>query len=361
MNKQLTRPSLLALLTLLLFVTAGCDLLGGDDGEDERVTEGIYIANQGDFGTGNGSVTRYDPSTGAVATPVSGLGTIIQSIALYDDALYVLSNTGSRVDVFDAEGSARIGQIPVTNPRYMAAVSPTKAYVTSQLYSGPSMVTIVNPQTLARVDSIIVGGSAEGIALVGKRAFVATGAFGATSEVVMIDTDRDAVVQTIDVDCDAPRYVEADSDGEVWVFCAGTTLFDENWNPVGQTNGAIRVLDGDSGAIVKRIHVDGRIASAGPGQDAFFSPEAELLFAVKNGDRILRFNTRTNELLGEFGPVAGDPIGAVAFDAASNRLYLGRVPGYTEQGAVTVHDLAGTEIAQMTAGIAPAYIALRRK
>lgn len=354
-------------LVLPLLVT-GCELFGSN--EDERDVEaatGVFVANQGNFGDGNGSVTTYDPSTGTVtAAAVGGLGSIVQSIALVDDRLYVTSNTGHRVDVFDASTYERIAQIEdVTSPRYLAVAGPTKAYVTN-LYADAATfsggkVTVVDLTNDTKGVEIEIGGNPEGAVVVGDRLYVANGGFGATSTVVVIDTGTDEVVDEIDVDCDAPRYLAADADDEVFVFCAGQTIYDEDFNPIGQTDGAVRVLDGATGEIVARIAVDGQIATVGPGQDAYAAPEAGVVFAVKNSDTLLQFDTETNALTAEISSIGGDPIGAVAYDAASEQLYVGHVPGFTEGGTVTIHDTDGTQVGSFPAGIAPSYIAFQRR
>lgn len=353
----------LPVLTLLLFLATGCDLLGNED--EEIVTSGVYVTNQGVFGSGSGSITIFDPVTGATSTPETfrGHGAIYQSAEFFGGRLYATANNGDRVHVYDIGTNTLIDSIRVRLPRYMALINPGKMYVTSQTfyYGSPSFVTIVDPRTLEAIDTVEVGGNAEQIALVGDRAYVTTGAFDITKSVVVIDTKTDRVVQTVDLECDAPRYVQADSDGDVFVVCTGTTLYDENFNPVGRTNGAIVVLDGKTGTVTDRIDVDAQLGTGGVGQDAYYASEVSELYVIKEGNRVLRIDTKTNRLVAEIGPISGGDLGAVAYDGLRDHLYLSHIPSYADPGTVTLHDRNGAQVGQFTVGVAPVYITFRRE
>ena len=352
-------PYVFLLLAALLFA-AGCDTLGSE--EEPAATGAVYVANQGNFGDGNGSITTYDPQTQAAAHNVFGddlTGTIIQSINLHDDRLYAMANTGGYVDVFDAEAKAQVAQIPVPNPRYMAVVNDSKAYVTTQLYDRPSQVAVIDLATNTVTDSIEVGGAPDGITVADGRAYVALGAFGQDSTVAVIDTETDAVVDTVDADCDGTRYLFTDAQEEVYVVCTGRAIYDESWNVVGHTDGAVRVLDGATGEIVDKIEVDGPLGAAGPGQDAYYAAAAEEAYVVKKDSTLLRLDTAANAHAATIGPIDAAPIGAVAYDVTQRRLYVGHVPGFDQSGTVTIHRRDGTQVSSFTAGVAPTYITFR--
>lgn len=357
---------LLALAALFFLGLSGCDLLGEEE-EQAPVTTGVYVANQGNFSDGNGSVSVYEPRTGQVnAGAVDDLGSIVQSLHLAGDRLYVVANTGDRIDVFDASSFERVGQIGgFVSPRYLVEGPGTRAYVTN-LYGAPGSftggkVSVVDLAGQKKVKDIDVGDNPEGLTYVGDRLYVANHGFGAGRSLTVIDTKTDTVTGSVDVDCDGPRFLAADGDDEVWVFCTGTTLYDDNWQEIGRTNGAVRVLDGATGAIVDRIDLEGPVGTPGPGQDAFHAPEARVIYAVVNGRTLARFDTRTNTRAGTVGPLEGAPIGAVAYDARAERLYVGRVPGFSERGTVTIHDRTGAQVGSFAAGVAPAFITLARE
>jgi hypothetical protein len=347
---------LLALAPLALTVLAGCDggatcdlpgcLPPGD------APAGVFVVNQGNFASGNGTVGRYDPEAAALDS-TDALGSILQSATLHEGRLYVTANTANRVDVFDAATFQRVDQIDVPSPRYVAFVSPTKAYVTSQFYdpARPSLVTVVNPQTGATLDTVQVGGYAEGIAVAGGRAYVATGAFGASPRVLVLDTAADAVIDTLDVGC-TPRLVLAGGSSAVYVVCAGAAAGEDE----------VVVLAAATGAETARIPA-GRVSTLGPGQEGFLAAAAGELYVARADETVLRIDTRTNAPAAVLGPFGTDPLGAVAYDADSGRLYVAHAPAGLEfiaGGYVTVHDRAGAEIGRFSSGgVAPGHLVLQ--
>lgn len=348
----LRRPVVGALLALPL-VLAACD--SSDSDAPDPAPSAVLVGNQGNFTSGDGSVTSYDPESDAATEPIRDFGAIVQSIATDGQNLYVAANTGGRVDVYtlDTEGGLsdeRVAQIPVENPRYLAFTE-GKIFATSQLYDRPSEVVIADAVTFEVLETVEVGGFAEDIAVSGDRVFVATGAFGATQEVVVLDAGTNEVVQRIDVDCTAPRSLEVDADGEVWVFCAGAPATDD----APEVASVVVVLDAATGEVVTQGAVGGRIDTAGPGQTAYAN--ADFVFAVLNQNTVLRFDATDNSLAATV-PALGDPIGAVAYDRVNERLYLGRVAGFDVAGTVTIHEADGTQVGVFTAGVAPTSILL---
>jgi outer membrane protein assembly factor BamB len=343
------RYLLLLVLPLLLVACDSATDVGCDNDADcPLTTSAVLVANQGNFSDGDGSVTGYDPETETATERIGGLASIIQSLALSGDRLFVAANTGGRVEVRSARSGERLGQVEVESPRYVASAGLNKAYVTSLRYDRPSEVVVFDPATQEVTDTVEVGGFAEGLAVSHGRAYVATGAFGASTEVVVLDIETDEIVERIDVGCVAPRFVLADGDGEIWVFCAGSP----------EADGEILILDAASGDEVARLAVGGRIETAGPGQDAFVSVPTREVYVVRDGASVLRFDASMNALLAELD-LGGAPIGAVAYDARTERLYVGRADPdnpYTAAGTVTIHDRAGAEVGRFNAGVLPSHI-----
>lgn len=339
---------------------AGCELLSESPDDTPNPPAGVYVANQGNFSDANGTITLYNPESKTVTQDaLPNLGTIIQSITFIGDQGYVMSNSANRIDVFNAGNQTRTAQITdINSPRYMVPVGSSEAYVTN-LMNGT--VTVLNTETNTVKDSIAVGANPEGIAVANGKAFVANSGFGNGSTVSVIDLQDHAVTDTLDVACDGPRFAATDAENEVWVFCTGKTVYDENWQPVDQTNGAIRILDAESNTIIKQIPINGQIATAGPGQDAYLSNPANAAFVVVEKEKVLRFDTSTNTGPTEVALPSGDDIGAVAYSLTEDHLYVGRTPSFTEAGTVEIYSPGDTTVvSSFDAGIAPSYIAFKR-
>ena len=353
-------PLRLLVLSAFLLTWTGCDLLSSSD-DDPAIPAGVVVGNQGEFGAGDGSVTVYDPASNTSSTAVSNLESIVQSVEVIGNQLYVVANTGGRVDVYDVESFERIGMIEgLVSPRYIASAGGrlfiTNLYESSMSYSG-GHVTVVDPESLEALDEIAVGDNPDGIAAVGGRVFVANSAFGAGNTVSVIDAAT-ADARPVEVDCDGPRWAEADADGDVFIFCTGQVIYDDSWNAIGSTDGAVIVLSGTSGEVVGRIDVDGRIGASEFGQDAYFDAVSERIFVLRSADdhfMVDVIDTRSNTISSSIGPFEGQ-IGAVAFDSSADELYLARINGFTNNGSVGIYNLDGELIRSFSTGIAPTSI-----
>lgn len=342
----MTHRRLLLLTFAMVLSTAlvGCDLLGTEDEDPATVTSGVFVANQGQFMQGNGSVSVYNPRTDSVSSPaITGLNSIVQSVNLHNDRLYLTANTAGRLDVFAPSSLNLTGQVTqeLPSPRYVAFPDDRTAYVTN-LFDDVSVVDLMSNTV---TDTIVTGGSPEGITVAGNRVYTALGAFDASSEVAVLDPSADTVSTTIDLGCTA-RFVLADAQDEVFALCNGS-----------QTGQAV-VLDGTQEQA--RLSLPDSVGTAGPGQDAHYAPSAELLHVVIGQNRLVRINTETNEIVETIGPLQNDPIGAVAYDANRQELYVGRVPSFTDEGTVTIHERDGARIGSFPAGVLPTYITIRR-
>ena len=253
--------------------------------------------------------------------------------------------------------SAETRQIDVETPRAIAFLENT-AYVTN-LYA--HTVTPITPATGGVATPIPTAGiNPEGLAIVGQRIYVANFGFGNDTNVSVLTARNDTFIEKMDVGCDGPRAVLADADEEVWVFCTGRTIYDGGFNVVGQTNGEAVVLNGATGAVVTRIPLDTPLGTQALGQDAAYSAAREEITVVV-GDGIVRFDTRTNTR-GATIAVGGPEIAAVAYDDATDRLYLGRLNAqnpYSGDGFVSIHARSGAEVGRFTAGVIPGALAFR--
>lgn len=358
------RRSAVLLLAALSLSPLGCDLLGGNT-PSENVASGVYVANAGGFGNGNSSVTIYDPSTQQTQhLPASrpGFASYIQSLTVTDDRFYVLFGETNRVGVFTTDSLEQVSQIStVRNPRYMTTFEGT-GYVTGQDYgSSPSpKLYQVNLSTNEIVDSVDVGGTPEDVAVRSTRVYVALG--GQDGSIAVVNPNSMTVQQTLPVDCDAPRSLAFDRQEELLVFCSGSTIYNENFEVVDRTDGAIRVVNTNTTKVTTEIPLDTMLTSASQGQRVFYSSDSDEAFAVLADQTIVRFDASANEIADEF-PASGDPIGAIAYDADARRLYLGRTAPsnpFSAEGTVTVHRRDGAQASSFGAGVAPTHIDFRR-
>ncbi len=319
-------------------------------------TQGVYVANQGNFSDNNGSITYYDPATGETVEVLADFGTLVQSITLYDGKGYVMSNTSGAVDVLDLATQQRIAQIQaVSSPRYMTVADASKAYV-SNLFDGT--VTVINLTDGIVQGTVDVGSNPEDVAVLDGRVFVANSGFGGDSTLTVIDAQTNTALETINLGCDGPRHLEVDAEGELWAFCIGNTVYNDDFTQIiAQTNGAVVVLDGATGEVVTRFDLDFQVGAASLGQDTYFSAASAEIFLV-HGTDLLVFDTAANTQQGVITLPGDEGVGGIAYDATAQRLYAARIIDFTTTGFVSIHSRDGQEVARFDAGIAPGHVAL---
>lgn len=354
-----------ALLALLAVTAAGCDGTTPAPPAD-RV---IYVGNQGNFSDNNGSVTRYDVETGVAAQDaVPTVDGLVQNLYSGGNTLYVLLNysdsftTGrGRIDVFDVVDGRTTAQYDVRTPRALAggpgqtSGGPTTLYVTN-LYD--DTVTLLNLLTGTTSAPIAVGPTPEGAVSVAGRTYVANSGFGSGTSLTVLDTESGRVTGTVDDVCAGPRTLLLDADFDVWVICPGSTDFATG---AVTAPGEVVVVNGRTGAIRTRYSDGGLLGSATFGTDGAVPTNTTVreVYVIARG-AVLRFDATTNTLAARI-EVPGAPIGAVAYDVADERLYLGRPDAqnpYGADGVVTIHDRTGAEVGRFGAGVAPSSLAV---
>jgi hypothetical protein len=349
----------LALLALALGL-AGCDVFGESD-DDRPVTTGVFVGNQGNFSDGNGSITAHDPLTNTTDTlAVKDFKSILQSVSVHDGILYATGNSGNRLFRFDVRTLAPLSAIDVHSPRYVAVDGRT-AYVTSLeaepgTFSG-GRLNVVDLERGVVTQALRLGQNPEGVVVHRERVLVASHGFGAGTNVLVYDP-AGGQVDTVDAQCMGPRELHPVSDARVWVVCTGRVLYDASFNVIGSDPGGLRLLErqGDRYVVVDRVTLSERVSTSGPGQSSAYDAERGVLYAVVGGE-VRRFAAQTGAAESFGLPPSSDPIGAVAVDPASGRLYVGWVTGFTTRGYVTVHESDGAQVERFEAGIAPASIA----
>lgn len=346
---MLLRQSTLLLAVAVSLLLAGCDLLGGNDDSNSSVaTSAVYVANQGNFGDGNGSVTFFDPDREeSRPTAISGLSSTVQGISVRDTSLLIMANSAARIDVFSTDGPTQTAQLTdLSGPRYATFPNENTAYVTDQVFGGSSAVHVLDlssPQPQI-VSSISVSGTPEDVTSTDDRVYASLGAFGDTTLVAAIDVTQNTV-ENIDVGCPS-RSLAVDGDGEIFVACSNTA--------------EAVIVDGATGTVRTRLPLPDTAETAfSVGRPLSYAPEAEELY-VATDTGILRIDTATNTVATMLDVDTTTPIGAVGYDAVRQDLYVARVPGFTERGTVTIHDRNGEQKGSFQAGIAPTYIDVRR-
>lgn len=338
----------------------------------------VYVANQGNFSDGDGSVTAFplfEDAGGPTQLFDGSLGSILQSATLIGSDLYLVANSANRITVVDTEADRIVGQAgggaasPFSSPRYLADLG-SRALVTNHVYGGTSYVLPLDLDDLTTGTPIEVAGLPETMAVVdGRKVYVALGAFGpgagGVDSLAVLDAGADPVtVDYLDIDCYA-RFVMMTQSFEVLAFCTDT---DE-----------MVVVDPDADAVVQRLafgeeigdpsDVGQTVGIAGialPVRRAAPPPASSFLVIVASGLVEVGDSRDGWEIVRRI-PISDTdtrPISAVAVPVGTGRIVLGRPDPdapFSADGVVTVHDYDGSLVATYPAGVYPTHVAVQER
>lgn len=230
---------------LLLFVAA-CSKEdegpGSTDGGNVS-SSGVYICNEGNFMSGNASLSYYDPETKEVKNQLfynaNGvpLGDVCQSMYIINNKGFVVVNNSGKVYVIDLKTTKYLGKIDqLTSPRYIQQISDDKIYI-SDLYS--PFIAIVNPNTLEITGHVYVGRSTEQMVKFKDNIYVVSWSYN--NHVYKIDTRTDKLVDSLVV-AKQPNSMVIDKNNKIW------TLSDGGYegSPYGQEMAALTKIDAET-------------------------------------------------------------------------------------------------------------------
>ncbi|MDA8930257.1 hypothetical protein N9J07_02610 [Bacteroidia bacterium] len=180
----------------------------------------VLIANQGNFGWGEGTLSAYNPASKEIQNDVfksknnEALGNVFQSITKIDNRYFMVMNNSGKVVVTDTN-FVKTGEITgLISPRYIYEVAEGKAYLTD-IYA--DVISVVDLNTLTVTSTITTNGWSErGVVVDGLFWFAAP----ETDKVFRIDISRDKMYDSIQVTY-APIDLVIDQNETVWVACQG--------------------------------------------------------------------------------------------------------------------------------------------
>ncbi len=217
-------PILIPVLLLLLSIASCMDYDPFARKSFNASGSGLFVINEGNFQYGNASLSYYDPRTKIVENDVfyssnsRKLGDVAQSMVTRNGKGYVVVNNSGVVYVIDLQTFKIQGGITnLVSPRYVHFVSDTKAYITD-LYA--PTITIFNPGTLQKTGTIDTKGHQSTEQMVQYGKYVFTNCWSYDNKILVIDTEKDQVVDEITVGIQ-PTSLVLDKYGKIWTVTDG--------------------------------------------------------------------------------------------------------------------------------------------
>jgi YVTN family beta-propeller protein len=218
MNKKLILPF------LLIAALSSCK--PDDDNNTQGAYEtGVFITNEGPFGSGTGTVSFYNRTSGELSNNIfevannRPLGNIVHSIEVHNDKAYIVVNNAAKVEVVNVADFVSTGVIEsLGTPRYFLGIDENTGYI-SDWSSGIKVIDLDN-NTIST--TIATGGQGpEQMKLIGSEVFVAnSGGYDKDSTVAVINTTTNAVSATFTPGHN-PKALALDANGKLWILCNG--------------------------------------------------------------------------------------------------------------------------------------------
>ncbi|MEO1626208.1 MAG: DUF5074 domain-containing protein [Bacteroidota bacterium] len=342
---------------LLLFLSACGDKNEmppvNDCGEDKSYRQGVFVLNEGNLSSGVGTVSFFQFADEQLDHNVfqnqncdQELGSVAQSITRYLDHYYIVVHNSDIIHIVRADDFRLVGSIEgLELPRYFLPINEDKAYV-SQWGEGlrdKASIAVVDLKSRQVQKTLPTGAGTEHMLREGNLVYaVNEGALLNDSLLLIVDTERDEIVDRIALPAFNPHSLQIDQNGDMWVLCRGFT----DWN--------------------NNIQKDGALVR-------FREKEIQEVFPVPNFSRRLKINPSGDILyfILEQGGIARHPIDATSFDSTpflNGRFYnIGIHPDdgdiyttdyldFSSDGRVDVFRADGVKYRSFQAGIGPSEL-----
>ena len=196
--------------------------------------KGIYVANEGPFMGGSGSITYVGIDDQVIDTIIPmafsevnlrPVGNLLNDIKDYNDNIYMVLNGSASIEVVDDQYFQTKASITGFNqPRFFLPIASHTAVVSDW---GQNQLYVVDLESWAIVDSVAAGAGPERMLLANGMVYVAnSGAYGLDSTVSVYDViafgDQAGLSHVTDVTVGyGPNSLVQDVNGDVWCLAAG--------------------------------------------------------------------------------------------------------------------------------------------
>lgn len=362
----------LCMLLLALVLTTACnDSIGGEPEQEIPVAEGgVLVLCEGNFNSGNSTLSYYNPETKQVENGVfrrvndRKLGDTGQSIVIYDNTAYVAVENSGIIWGIDAKTFKVKGQLTasastkIINPRYVHKVSDTKAYVTD-LYA--HYINIFNPQTYQYLGAIDVScaankGYCSTEEMVQYDKYVFTNCWSYSNKILVIDSEKDALVDSIVLSSWQPKSIKIDRNNKLWAITDGGYASSEG-DFMNEVPHLYRI-----DAKTRKVELDLPLENDEANVQIALNGRADTLYIINND--IYRMRATDNAF--PASPFISAPVDAngtrhklygIDVNPKNGEIYVADAIDYRQSGAVYRYAPDGSLIDQFRVGITPNHFA----
>ena len=319
-------------ITLLLLVGCSSNPIVEDT---EQTTQWVFVANEGNFGASNGSISMINNNDEVYH--IEEVGDVVQSLEVYKDKLIVVVNNSHVIKVYDiTEDGLSLPGIEIStdnsSPRELVVVD-NKVYFTNWNTKDVKVLNLFNYNIEA---SILVDGLPESIVSDGSYLWVGimmNEDYSSASSVVKVDINTNSIVETYEVGLGPTSLVMENND----VYVA-RTFYDENWVSF---HGSSKIT---SSEITMKNYGVGTACGG-----SMVKHRNEVYRSFDGGIATLDFelNINTASKIGSY-----DQSQVYSTEVIGDYIYFG-ITDYVNVNEVKVMDFDGNEMASYEVGISP--------
>lgn len=344
---------------ILFMFAAALTLTACSDDDDSPVVnpgasgDGLFIVCNGNYGSGNGSLSFYDPADNTVENNIfqraNGflLGDVAQSMTVNGNEGWIVVNNSGIIYAIDLDTYKEKGRITgLTSPRNIFFVDDDTAYVT-MLYDNRIAIVDTDDYEIEGYITIpgmeVSTGSTEEVVRIGNYAYVNCWSY--QKSIVKIDLSTDRVVDQLEVGIQ-PKSIAADKNGNLWVLTDGG-----GWdqNPVGYEAPTLCRVN------VGKFAIDRKFTFAlGTSPSSLMTNRAgDTLYWLDNGVMSMSIDAdRAPEQ-----PFIASPapfLNAMTISPANGDIYVADAIDYMQPGKIYRYSASGTPAGSFTVGVIPA-------
>lgn len=350
----------------------GCDNVGGEEEEEFDVAgDGVFVLNEGNLNAGNSTLSYYNPETREVENGVfhrandRKLGDTGQSIAVRDGMAYLaMENSGViwGIDVrtFKVRGQLLTKGTKIIHPRHIHFVDDTTAYVTDLI---SPYVNIFNPKTFVYRGAIPTGqkalnGHSSTEEMVQRGKYVFTNCWSYNDKILVIDTEKHAVCDSICLDSPQPKSMKLDRNGKIWVITDGG--YSTDGGSFGDNIPCLFRIDADTRKIEQKQALDADEANV----QIALNGRGDTLYLINN-DIYRMAVTDTHLPVRPFIEAKKDADGkrhklyGLSINPVNSELYVADAVDYSQAGVVYRYSADGKPVHEFRVGINPRALAFK--
>lgn len=331
---------------------------------------GVLILCEGNFNSGNSSLSYYNPDTKVVENGIFSrantrkLGDTGQSILVDSNRVYIAMENSGIIWGLNANDFKVCGQLTATkdtkiiNPRYVHVVSKEKAYVTD-LYA--EYINIFNPITFQYLGAIDVSqikenGFCSTEEMVRWEDEIFVNCWSYSNKILVIDTNTDNVKDVITLDSWQPKCLRMDKYGKLWVITDGGYISETS--SFGNAIPTLYRID----ARTRKIEWAKQLPSSEANSQLAMNKDADTLYIMNND--VYRMSVKNDEWPAR--PFFTAPIDqngkrhklyGMDINPFNSDLYVADAVDYRQSGVVYRYSSAGEPIDSFRVGLLPNHFA----